>query len=656
VLPFEPDEFVTAILDVATVTNAAQSSSLASVIAYQDTAKFDDLFGIGWQTYGGNLPLTLKYVKGNYADLGKPPPMLSYYLGYAAAQCLVAAVTNENAPKPCNTIFDGFYTPLVRIFSAARGLRDALWNTCTLNFGYDPPVPLTAASLVVPTPLSSSIMSKSASPSSTPAAVTPKPTQFYQGSSAHPLPVQTPVATNSGLANTGMPQTTPIAPGPPPESQTAIQSPGSRISEETAASSIPLTLNPGHDPDPSTAPPDPDPVFSAWADISSVSAPMQTISAGAAPIQSSAIATPNLGSLIANMGPPPAPQTFSTNMPTPNVGSFITNLGPSPSIPASSMTVIGQQDPDSVSKGSNPAISDPAVMGGGVSASLNDADPVANLMTAIQSMASMISGPSTDLSDLMHATTAAMQQDPTAEAFQNSDPTSINQAVPTSAQAGGLTQPDGLHADLTQNLMSAIQNVNHQSLQNNPAFYYETQSASSEEVYNEPTAAYTTAGQAISGQTVPYSLLTTASGAGLMQELMSAVQVVGSVENKEGSTVSATTQSTGGDLAQSSVLMTQSQAPSWSTLTEGSQLSHGPSSKSYQQPTHAATTTIPPGSANTDLPQNLSPTIQRQGTTSQLSGVATHTKAMLPPTSDAAARFDISLPSPTCLVLLISLF
>jgi len=243
----------------------------------------------------------------------------------------------------------------------------------------------------------------------------------------------------------------------------------------------------------------------------------------------------------------------------------------------------------------------------------------------------------------MSAVTGEVQQD-TSVATQSLNPAASNQAVPTSARAGSL------NVDPIQNLISAIQNVDSMSAGANPALSSGAQSLMTSNLGQNPTATTKTTGVAMSAQTVPHPLYTGHSSAGIVQDLMSAVQVVDSMENNGSPTDSAVTQSTARGVPQESMIV---QTSSWSISTEGSEMTQRSTGVSHQQPTHLATTTTPISSANTGLSQKSTPTIQSQGSSSsQVSGGANHSKTMSPSTGDAVPRPGISLIYLTSLVLL----
>lgn len=105
-----------------------------SVIANRELSKYTDLFGYNWEqhstfsgsTFGGlggpNLPMTS--VPVNLADLGKPPPPLSYYFGAVGWYCLnhdPYALHNQPVsaglpPMDCNTIYDDYYRYAKRVW------------------------------------------------------------------------------------------------------------------------------------------------------------------------------------------------------------------------------------------------------------------------------------------------------------------------------------------------------------------------------------------------------------------------------------------------------------------------------------------------------------------------------------------------------------
>lgn len=136
------------------ITNAAQSSSAVSIIANQEREKYTDLFGIDWYKQAQNLDedgdgiegpnVQFKTVQVNPADLGKPPPPLSYYFGAAGWYCLNGdAFAVKNQPisvgfpggMPCNSIFDDSYKPWIQIPSVVKSGEGSA--TCNLGFGWD---------------------------------------------------------------------------------------------------------------------------------------------------------------------------------------------------------------------------------------------------------------------------------------------------------------------------------------------------------------------------------------------------------------------------------------------------------------------------------------------------------------------------------------
>lgn len=194
IFPLGPQELQSAIMTFPGMTDAAASSSYADIIAHRRTEKYTDLLGVGWQTYLTenplNYPIVTQTVDMNPAEFGRPPPYLSYYLGNLGAYCLQgdpAGVWPEGLP--CDTIYDAYHTPQVRLGTLARSL-DPAWATCQLDFGWDPPIALTAANapaqITLPNPkptdapATSSVPalpdSAPASPCITPEAQTPKPT------------------------------------------------------------------------------------------------------------------------------------------------------------------------------------------------------------------------------------------------------------------------------------------------------------------------------------------------------------------------------------------------------------------------------------------------------------------------------------------------
>jgi len=149
-MPLGPDEQSSGIMAFPGITNDAQSTSVASIIANLESDKWTDLFGVGWQTsYQLALPITTALVSLNPADLGRPPPLLSYYFGPAGVACLMNYQAGP-APigLPCNTIFDGEYIPQVQVGKAANAMNP-MWSTCYRDFGWDPPSALSPASSVI---------------------------------------------------------------------------------------------------------------------------------------------------------------------------------------------------------------------------------------------------------------------------------------------------------------------------------------------------------------------------------------------------------------------------------------------------------------------------------------------------------------------------
>jgi len=134
VMPFEIGEFATAINSYPGMTDAAASSSIASIIAHQEIDKYTDIVGQGWQASTNYVSWGQVYVSGNYADLGKPPPIESYYLGYQGNICFSAAYGATTVDRPCQTLYDDLYVPLVRLPTAALSLSP-YWSTCTLHYG-----------------------------------------------------------------------------------------------------------------------------------------------------------------------------------------------------------------------------------------------------------------------------------------------------------------------------------------------------------------------------------------------------------------------------------------------------------------------------------------------------------------------------------------
>ncbi|KAF2232971.1 hypothetical protein EV356DRAFT_234852 [Viridothelium virens] len=148
ILPIPPQDLKSGILSFPGINgNSAAMTSVASVIAKGGNS--DAFLGTGWQNAGGYQdPFALltktQVVPFNYADLGRRPPAVSYYFGAAGEQCIedyfYKGWDAGGLPGgfPCDTIIDGFYTPLVQLGSAAQKLQPA-WSSCTLGFGWDPP-------------------------------------------------------------------------------------------------------------------------------------------------------------------------------------------------------------------------------------------------------------------------------------------------------------------------------------------------------------------------------------------------------------------------------------------------------------------------------------------------------------------------------------
>nr|POE99491.1 hypothetical protein CFP56_52881 [Quercus suber] len=181
-----PKETQSALMTFPGMTDAAASSSFASIIAHQETEKYTDLFGIGYETLFQTrfkiYPIVTQLVDINMADLGRPPPYLSYFLGDAGAKCIQG--NNVHEYFPCGTIFDKYVTPEVRLGTVVRSFRTQ-WASCNLDFGFDPPIALTPALSVAPFSFPSS-----ESP------MTPASTTLYTVESAL-------------ASNTAMPQPTP---------------------------------------------------------------------------------------------------------------------------------------------------------------------------------------------------------------------------------------------------------------------------------------------------------------------------------------------------------------------------------------------------------------------------------------------------------------
>ena len=243
IFPLQPEELQSAILDFPGMTDEAASSSFASIIAYQQTEKYTDLFGVGWQTRTASnavaVPLTTKLVPINMADFNQPPPFLSYYLGDVADYCLNGDLgeggTVYPMGLPCNTIFDYYNTPQVRLGTAVKSMEKA-FATCQVEFGWDPPSALTPANSVVGPGL----------PHSTPPVTTPTPKTTpsvgppQPDSQTTPRPCSTPDPnTAPSTAPNPKPTTSPDAP-----SQTA-PAPGSPSSQPAGGNSQPAQSNPG---------------------------------------------------------------------------------------------------------------------------------------------------------------------------------------------------------------------------------------------------------------------------------------------------------------------------------------------------------------------------------------------------------------------------
>lgn len=217
IFPLGPRELQSAIMTFPGMTDAAASSSYADIIAHRRTEKYTDLFGVGWQTYLAknplNYPIVTQTVDMNPADFGRPPPYLSYYLGNLGAYCLQGDPAGVWPPGlTCDAIYDAYHTPQVRLATLARSL-DPWWATCQLDFGWDPPIALTAANapaqITLPgpkttsAPVTSSVPalpdSAPASPCITPEPQTPKPTDSptlpalktsAQAQNSNPLPME----------------------------------------------------------------------------------------------------------------------------------------------------------------------------------------------------------------------------------------------------------------------------------------------------------------------------------------------------------------------------------------------------------------------------------------------------------------------------------
>ncbi|TKA75553.1 hypothetical protein B0A49_03587 [Cryomyces minteri] len=175
VIPVEPGDLKSGIASFPGISEPWQMSSVASVIAFGGNS---DFLGIGWQTRSFAKVTSTAIVSVNLADLGRPPPIVSYYFGQAGHACINGYAGALAKGFPCDTIFDGLHTPMIQLGSAARNMYSA-WSTCYLDFGWDPPIALTAErSLETPTAsttqvtavsdVSSPPRSSDASPSSTP--------------------------------------------------------------------------------------------------------------------------------------------------------------------------------------------------------------------------------------------------------------------------------------------------------------------------------------------------------------------------------------------------------------------------------------------------------------------------------------------------------
>lgn len=233
VFPLGPKDLQTGIITVPGMTDAAASSSVASIIAHQETDKYTDLFGVGWQSYYPYIPVVTQLVDINIADFGRPPPYLSYYLGDAGAYCINTEI-NDNYPAglPCNTIFDEYYLPNVQLGKLVRSMQ-SMWATCDLDFGWDPPFALTpqssvasitlpivgaatATSTVTVVPAEPFSIASSAVPCSTPRVSTATATAPLNTSPEHPTATQSPNTPSAEHSTPGQ--------GAIPASQTAQSS------------------------------------------------------------------------------------------------------------------------------------------------------------------------------------------------------------------------------------------------------------------------------------------------------------------------------------------------------------------------------------------------------------------------------------------------
>jgi len=122
IVAVDPSDLYSQIIAPPLITNEAVSSSAMSVIARRESWKYTDLFGYAWQQHSSSMglngpALSMQSVPVNVADLGKPPPPLSWYYGAAGWYCL-----NENPyaihgqpisaglpPISCDTIYDDYY-------------------------------------------------------------------------------------------------------------------------------------------------------------------------------------------------------------------------------------------------------------------------------------------------------------------------------------------------------------------------------------------------------------------------------------------------------------------------------------------------------------------------------------------------------------------
>ena len=127
IIPVKIEDLSSGLLQFPGITNAAQSTRVASLIANRQTEQWHEFLGIGWEsTVGISMTQT---VPVNMADFGKPPSALAYYFGAVGLRCIVdqyiSGVSNKNTDgsmyifgaagllveippgMPCDTIYDG---------------------------------------------------------------------------------------------------------------------------------------------------------------------------------------------------------------------------------------------------------------------------------------------------------------------------------------------------------------------------------------------------------------------------------------------------------------------------------------------------------------------------------------------------------------------